>query len=58
MNPDNGVYMIAYNDNKNSKQLKKLLENTDENRAKLCTIIKKALGIPMEIKIYLSKIYD
>jgi len=58
MNPDNGVYMIAYNDNKNSKQLKKWLENTDENRAKLCTIIKKSLGIPMERKIYLSSIVE
>ena len=58
MNPDNGVYMIAYNDNKSSKQLKKLLENTDENRAKLCTIIKKALCIPMERKIYLSSIVE
>lgn len=58
MNPDNGVYMIAYNDNKNSKQMKKWLENTDENRSKLCTIIKKALGIPMEIKICLSSIVE
>ena len=58
MNPDNGVYMIAYNDNKSSKYMKKWLENTDENRAKLCTIIKKALGIPMERKIYLSSIVE
>ena len=58
MNPDNGVYMIAYNDNKSSKYMKKWLENTDENRTKLCTIIKKSLGIPMEIKIYLSSIVE
>ena len=58
MNPDNGVYMIAYNDNKNSKQLKKWLENTDDNRSKLCAIIKKALGIPTEKKIYLSSIVE
>ena len=58
MNPDNGVYMIAYNDNKSSKYMKKWLENTDENRAKLCTIIKKALGIPMERTIYLSSIVE
>ena len=56
MNPDHGVYMIAYNDNKNSKYMKKWLENTEENRAKLCTLIKKALGIPVQTKIYLSSI--
>ena len=58
MNPDNGVYMIAYNDNKSSKYMKKWLENTEENRAKLCTIIKKALGIPVQTKIYLSSIVE
>ena len=58
MNPDNGVYMIAYNDNKNSKQLKKWLENTEGNRAKLCTLIKKALSIPVETKIQLTSIVD
>lgn len=56
MNPDNGVYMIAYNDNKNSKNLKKWLENTEENREKLCTLIKNALCIPTETKIYLTSI--
>jgi hypothetical protein len=58
MNPDNGVYMIAYNDNKNSKYMKKWLENTEENRAKLCTLIKKALSIPVETKIQLTSIVD
>ena len=58
MNPDNGVYMIAYNDNKNSRYLKKWLENTEDNRSKLCTLIKKALSIPEETKIYLTSIVD
>jgi hypothetical protein len=58
MDPENGVYMIAYNDNKSSKYLKKWLENTEENRAKLCTLIKKALCIPAEINIYLSSILE
>ena len=58
INSDNGVYMIAYNDNKSSKYLKKWLENTEENRAKLCTLIKKALCIPAETKIYLSSILE
>lgn len=58
MDPENGIYMIAYNDNKSSKYLKKWLENTEENRAKLCTLIKKALDIPLEINIYLSSILE
>lgn len=58
MDPKNGVYMIAYNDNKSSKSLKKWLENTEENRVKLCNLIKKALGIPAEKNIYLSSILD
>ena len=58
MNPENGVYMIAYNDNKSSKYMKKWLENTEDNRTKLCTIIKKALGIPVQTKIYLSSIVE
>ena len=58
MDPDNGIYMIAYNDNKSSKYLKKWLENTEENRAKMCTFIKKALDIPAETKIYLSSILE
>lgn len=58
MDPDNGIYMIAYNDNTSSKCLKKWLKNTVDNRAKLCTIIKKALGIPAETKICLSSIID
>jgi hypothetical protein len=58
MDPNNGMYMIAYNDNKNSKYLKKWLENTETNRTKLCNLIKKALGIPIETKIYLSRIVD
>ena len=58
MNPDNGVYMIAYNDNKNSRYLKKWLENTEDNRSKLCMLIKKALSIPEETKIYLTSIVD
>jgi hypothetical protein len=58
MDPNNGIYMIAYNDNKNSKYLKKWLENTETNRAKLCTLIKKSVGIPVETKIYLSRIVD
>ena len=58
MDPKNGVYMIAYNDNKSCRYLKKWLENTEENRIKFCNLIKKALGIPTETNIYLSSILD
>jgi hypothetical protein len=58
MDPKNGVYMIAYNDNKSSKSLKKWLENTEDNRVKICSLIKKVLGIPVEKNIYLSSILD
>jgi hypothetical protein len=58
MDPDNGIYMIAYNDNKSSKYMKKWLENTETNRSKICTLIKKALGIPVETNIYLSSMLE
>lgn len=40
-----GVYMIAYNDNKNTITLSKRLENTEENRHFFCKLIEKSLGI-------------
>ena len=45
MNSDKGVYMIAYSDNENAILLKNLLKNTSENRAKLCELLEKSLGI-------------
>ena len=48
MNPDTGVYMIAYNDNKNTLALKNNLENTKENRDMYCRLIEKSLGIPTD----------
>lgn len=46
MNPDEGVYMIVYNDNKNALKLKDRTENTKENCDFYCDLIEKALGIP------------
>ncbi len=46
MNPDDGIYMIAYNDNNNTLALKNNLENTEENRELYCELIEKSLGIP------------
>ena len=45
---ENGVYMIAYNDNKNALALKEYLENTKENRAYYEKLLEKTLNIPAE----------
>ena len=46
MNPDNGIYMISYSDNKNTLKLKNNLENTKDNRNLCCELLETALGIP------------
>ena len=46
MEPDNGVYMIAYSDNEAAKSLKPHLENTPENREYFCDLLELSLGIP------------
>ena len=46
MNPNNGVYMIAYNDNNNTIALKNYLENTKQNRELYETLLEKSLGMP------------
>jgi len=46
MNEEKGVYMIAYNDNKNTKLLLPFLENTRENRDFFCDLIEISLDIP------------
>lgn len=46
INPDNGIYMIAYNDNKNTNKLKKYQENNEENRYVYSRLLEKSLGIP------------
>lgn len=46
MDPNNGVYMIAYNDNSNTIALKNNLQNTKKNRELYEILIEKSLGIP------------
>jgi len=46
MDPNNGVYMIAYNDNNNNIVLKKHLQNTKTNRELYEILLEKSLGIP------------
>jgi len=57
INPDDGIYMIAYNDNNNTLALKNNLENTKENRELYCEIIEKSLGIPIN-SLHLIAIKD
>ena len=46
IDPETGIYMIAYSDNKNAIFLKKYLENTEKNRNSLCLLIEKSLRLP------------
>ncbi len=46
MDPDNGVYMIAYNDNNNTLALKDYLQNTKSNRDLYEILLEKSLGMP------------
>ena len=46
IDPDKGIYMIAYNDNNNSLLLKNNLQNTKTNRELYETLLEKSLGIP------------
>jgi hypothetical protein len=57
INPDTGIYMIAYNDNNNALALKNNLENTEENRDMYCELVEKSLGIPSD-SLHLIAIKD
>jgi hypothetical protein len=57
INPDAGIYMIAYNDNNNTLALKNNLKNTEENRDMYCELIEKSLGIPTD-SLHLIAIKD
>jgi hypothetical protein len=43
INSKNGIYMIAYTDNKGALNLKKYIENTEYNRKYLCKLLEKSL---------------
>jgi thioredoxin reductase len=58
MDPNKGVYMIAYSDNYNALLQKKYLQNTIENRNLYCDLIEESLGIPKgQLKITAIKDY-
>lgn len=46
MDPNKGIYMIAYSDNKNALFLSNYLKNTEKNRDFFCNLIENALCIP------------
>jgi hypothetical protein len=57
MDPDNGVYMIAYNDNNNAIALKNNLQNTQPNRELYEMLLEKSLGMP-ENSVHIIAIKD
>jgi monoamine oxidase len=46
MNPDHGVYMIAYSDNEGATILNQYAKNTKTNREQLARMIEASLGMP------------
>ena len=46
IDPEKGVYMIAYNDNRNSYILRKYLENNEKNREFYSRELEKSLDLP------------
>ena len=46
INPNKGVYMIAYNDNVPAKLLHQYTKNTKNNRDFLARLLEKSIGIP------------
>jgi hypothetical protein len=58
MDPNKGVYMIAYSDNYYALLQKNYLKNTLENRDLYCDLLEESLGIPKgELKITAIKDY-
>ena len=57
MDADNGVYMIAYNDNKNTLALKNHLKNTIENKELYEMLLEKSLGIPND-SLHITELKD
>lgn len=57
MDSKEGIYMIAYSDNKSAKQLQKYLKNTEENREYISHLLEKALNIPKG-ELHMTSIID
>jgi hypothetical protein len=57
MNPDKGVYMVAYTDNARAVVLKGHLENTRKNCDLYAKLVEQALGIQKKLSIVAIKSY-
>lgn len=57
INPEEGIYMIAYTDNKGAKSLRAHIENNPENRDYLVRLLERALGIKPNV-LKLTSIID
>jgi hypothetical protein len=49
INPNKGVYMIAYSDNEPAKMLHQYAKNTKFNRETLARLLEKSIGIPNNV---------
>ena len=49
INPNKGVYMIAYNDNVPAKMLHQYTKNTKNNREILARLLEKSIGLPTNV---------
>lgn len=49
INPNKGVYMIAYNDNVPAKMLHQYAKNTKNNRETLARLLEKSIGLPTNV---------
>jgi hypothetical protein len=49
INPNRGVYMIAYNDNVPAKMLHQYTKNTKNNREILARLLEKSIGLPANV---------
>jgi monoamine oxidase len=57
MNPDHGVYMIAYSDNEGATLLNQYAKNTNANREQLARLVEASLGMPKNM-LELESIVD
>jgi hypothetical protein len=56
INPENGIYMIVYTDNKDAELIKKYKKNNTENRTILEKLLEASLGAPQDSLEILSMV--
>jgi hypothetical protein len=55
INPKEGIYMIAYTDNKDALSLKEYTSNNSKNRQYFCKLVEKALGLENSLNLVAIK---